>query len=204
MSTRTVGSDSRIGYQFLFPGVGYGGSCFPKDVRAICTLARQHDRRLSILESVDRVNEEQKILLGEKVVKRFGEELRDHTFAVWGLSFKPKTDDMRDAPSIPIISHLLERGAKVRAYDPEAREAAAQVFEGRVEISQKPYAALSGASALLVITEWNEFRRPNFPRMKELLRSPVIFDGRNVYSPSVLMKLGFEYYGIGVRDSSYE
>jgi UDPglucose 6-dehydrogenase len=196
-----VGADSRIGYPFLFPGVGYGGSCFPKDVRAICTLARQHDANLRILETVDEVNEAQKRYLVEKVVGRFGEDLSGHTFAVWGLSFKPRTDDMREAPSIVIIESLIERGARVRAHDPEARHAAEHVFGKKIEIVGQPYEALDGASALLLITEWNEFRRPDFAKVKSLLRHPVIFDGRNIWPGQKLMADGFEYHGIGVRDS---
>jgi len=196
-----VGADSRIGYPFLFPGVGYGGSCFPKDVRAICTLARQHGGSLRILETVDEVNEEQKRYLVDKVVARFGEDLSGHTFAAWGLSFKPRTDDMREAPSIVIIESLLDRGARVRAHDPEARHAAQAVFGDRIEIVTQPYEALDGASALLLITEWNEFRRPDFARVKSLLRQPVIFDGRNIWPGSKLVQEGFEYHGIGVKDS---
>ena len=199
-----VGSDSRIGYPFLFPGVGYGGSCFPKDVRAICSLAREVGEELEILSKVDAVNEKQKNYLVEKVVKRFGEDLSGHTFAVWGLSFKPRTDDMREAPSIVIINALTERGATIRAHDPEAREAARPLFGDQVELVSQPYEACDGASALLLITEWNEFRRPDFNRGKGLLRSPVIFDGRNIWTGSNLLTQGFEYYGIGVRDSSYE
>jgi UDPglucose 6-dehydrogenase len=196
-----VGADSRIGYPFLFPGVGYGGSCFPKDVRAICTLARQHGGSLRILETVDEVNEEQKRYLVDKVVARFGEDLSGHTFAVWGLSFKPRTDDMREAPSIVIIESLLDRGARVRAHDPEARHAAQAVFGKRIEIVSQPYEVLDGASALLLITEWNEFRRPDFARVKSLLRHPVIFDGRNIWPGPKLIQEGFEYHGIGVKDS---
>ncbi len=198
-----VGADSRIGYPFLFPGVGYGGSCFPKDVRAICALARSHGDPLRIIEMVDAVNEEQKQFLVGKVVARFGEDLSDHTFAVWGLSFKPRTDDMREAPSIVIIDALTKRGARVRAHDPEARAEARQIFKGPVELVSQPYEALDGASALLLITEWNEFRRPDFARVKDLLRTPVIFDGRNIWPGTKLIERGFEYFGIGTRDSSY-
>ncbi len=199
-----VGSDSRIGYPFLFPGVGYGGSCFPKDVRAICSLARNCGRQLQILEVVDQVNEQQKSYLVEKVISRFGEDLGGHTFAVWGLAFKPRTDDMREAPSIVIINELLRRGAQVRAHDPEAREAARAHFGDNIEYVSQPYEACDGASALLLITEWNEFRRPDFNRVKSLLRKPIVFDGRNIWSGSKLIDRGFEYFGIGVRDSSYE
>lgn len=199
-----VGSDSRIGYPFLFPGVGYGGSCFPKDVRAISYLAKSKDQTMQILHAVDQVNEDQKRFLAQKVVKRYGEDLSGQTFAVWGLSFKPQTDDMREAPSVVIIENLLERGAKVRAFDPEARHEAEKIFGDRVDLVERPYEALEGSRALLTITEWNEFRRPDFPRMKELLQDPVIFDGRNMYDFKTLKELGFEYYAIGTKDSSYE
>ncbi len=198
-----MGSDSRIGHSFLFPGVGYGGSCFPKDVRAIMATARNNDMSLQILESVDRVNEAQKMVLVEKVVRRFGEDLTGHTFAMWGLAFKPETDDMREAPSVVVANALIARGAKIVAYDPEAREVAAQIFGDSVKIVEKSYQALPGASALLVVTEWNEFRQPDFGRIRDALSEPVILDGRNLYDPATLLEQGFEYYGIGVRDSSY-
>ena len=199
-----VGADSRIGYPFLFPGIGYGGSCFPKDIRAFSTLGERRGSPLQILAAVEQVNADQKSLLVEKVIRRFGEDLSGHTFALWGLSFKPKTDDMREAPSLVIAKGLLDRGATVRAYDPEARETARQVLGDSIEILEQPYDVLEGASALLLCTEWNEFRRPNFHRVEELLKHPVIFDGRNMYNPQRLIDLGFEYYGIGVPDSSYE
>jgi len=199
-----VGADSRIGYPFLFPGVGYGGSCFPKDVRAISHLARSAGEELKIIDVVDQVNERQKELMVEKVVARFGEDLTGLTFGVWGLAFKPRTDDMREAPSIVIINELLRRGAKVRAHDPEAREAALPCFGDTIEIVGQPYEACDGADALLLVTEWNEFRRPDFDRVKGLLRNPVVFDGRNIWPGAHLMANGFEYFAIGVRDSSYE
>ncbi|MCI0651783.1 MAG: UDP-glucose/GDP-mannose dehydrogenase family protein [Planctomycetes bacterium] len=199
-----IGSDARIGHQFLFPGVGYGGSCFPKDIRAFTLLGRRKNAPLQILEVVERVNSEQKRLLAQKVVRRFGEKLQGRVFAIWGLAFKPKTDDMREAPSLVVIDELLARGARVRAFDPEARKTAAAILGDRIEITERPYEALAGASALLALTEWNEFRRPDFDRIKSLLEEPVIFDGRNMYDAARVMKLGFEYYGIGVRDSAYE
>ncbi len=198
-----VGSDARIGHQFLFPGIGYGGSCFPKDIRALTSLGRKTGYRLQIIEAVERVNAEQKRLLVEKVIRRFGENLRGHTFGVWGLSFKPNTDDMREAPSLVVIGELLKLGARVQAYDPEARDTAERIFQERIAICERPYLALEGVSALLALTEWNEFRRPDFDRMKKLMREPVIFDGRNMYNALRLAALGFEYYGVGVRDSSY-
>lgn len=199
-----VGSDSRIGSSFLYPGAGYGGSCFPKDVRAVMATARQHDLELEIVQSVDRVNEAQKSILVDKVVRRFGQDLSGHTFALWGLAFKPETDDMREAPAIVMAERLLALGAKVRAFDPEAREVAAEIFGDTVEIASSAYDALEGASALLLVTEWNEFRQPDFDRVRAALTEPVVFDGRNVYDATALIDQGFEYYGIGVRDSSYE
>ncbi|HIA27315.1 MAG TPA: UDP-glucose/GDP-mannose dehydrogenase family protein [Planctomycetes bacterium] len=192
-----VGSDSRIGSKFLFPGVGYGGSCFPKDVRAISRMARENGISLQILEMVDLVNEQQKNILVEKVVARFGEDLTGKTLALWGLAFKPRTNDMREAPSINIVEGLIERGARIRAHDPEAIETAREIFEDRIEFSEAPYDALTGANALLLVTEWNEFRRPDFPRMRKALLEPIIFDGRNIYSPDSMRAEGFEYYGMG-------
>ncbi len=199
-----VGSDSRIGHAFLFPGVGYGGSCFPKDVRAIQVTARDRDSELKILAAVDAVNERQKELLVEKVVGRFGEDLSGHKFTLWGLAFKPETDDMREAPALVIAAQLVARGAEVAAYDPEARETARPLLPESVSIHERPYEALEGASALRLVTEWNEFRRPDFSKIREQLKNPVIFDGRNIYNYESLAADGFEYYGIGVKDSSYD
>ena len=194
---RGVGSDSRIGYQFLFPGVGYGGSCFPKDVKALIHTGVEVNEDMSIVKAVDELNEKQKRSLLDKVIARFGEDLTGKTFAVWGLSFKPQTDDMREAPSIVTIEGLLERGAKVKAHDPAAMETAKEIFADRVELLDKNYDCLIDSDALIVVTEWNEFRRPNYERIKELLKRPVIFDGRNLYTPDKLKELGFEYYCIG-------
>lgn len=199
-----VGSDSRIGSAFLYAGAGYGGSCFPKDVRAVMATARQHDLELQIVAAVDEVNEQQKSILVDKVVRRFGQDLTGHTFTLWGLAFKPETDDMREAPAIVMANRLVELGAKVRAFDPEAREVAQGIFGDKVDIATKAYDALQGASALLLVTEWNEFRQPDFAKIKAALKTPVIFDGRNLYDAKTLIDQGFEYYGIGVRDSSYE
>lgn len=199
-----VGSDSRIGNAFLYAGAGYGGSCFPKDVRAVMATARQHDLELQIVAAVDEVNEQQKSILVDKVVRRFGQDLSGHTFTLWGLAFKPETDDMREAPAIVMANRLVELGAKVRAFDPEAREVAQGIFGDKVDIATKAYDALQGASALLLVTEWNEFRQPDFAKIKAALKTPVIFDGRNLYDAKTLIDQGFEYYGIGVRDSSYE
>jgi UDPglucose 6-dehydrogenase len=192
-----IGFDGRIGFKFLFPGVGYGGSCFPKDVKALIQTGARFGQKTRILEAVEEVNESQKRFLAEKVIAHFGQDLRGTKMAVWGLAFKPRTDDMRDAPSITIIEMLLKHGAKVRAYDPEAVRNARKFFGDRIEYAEAVYDVLEGADALLLITEWNEFRRPNFDRMIELMKQPVVFDGRNVYDPKRMTEMGFVYYGIG-------
>ncbi|HKB15705.1 MAG TPA: UDP-glucose/GDP-mannose dehydrogenase family protein, partial [Planctomycetota bacterium] len=197
-----VGTDSRIGFSFLYPGVGYGGSCFPKDVKALERTSLDHDYRFRILRAVEEANEAQKRVLVSKVKAHFGEDLRGRAFAVWGLAFKPNTDDMREAPSLVVVGELLAAGAQVRASDPEAIPTAQRVFGERVSFFEKPYDALSGSDALLLVTEWNEYRHPDFDRMRGLLKQPVIFDGRNVYSPKVLRDHGFTYYGIGVGGRS--
>lgn len=196
---RAIGLDRRIGPHFIFPGVGYGGSCFPKDIRAMIAMGGANPD-MELLRAVERVNERQKSVLVEKVKRHFGADLSGRTFAIWGLSFKPRTDDMRDAPSIIVVESLLQAGAKIQAYDPEAVAEAKKLFGERVHYEPRNYDALKGADALLVITEWNEFRRPNFAHMKELMRTPVIFDGRNIYEPSELKKLGFTCYSIGSGD----
>jgi UDPglucose 6-dehydrogenase len=197
MVRRGVGSDRRIGHPFLFPGVGFGGSCFPKDVRAVMTMARQVGLDFDLLRSVERVNERQKRWLVEKAVKHFG-ALAGKTIAVWGLAFKPKTDDMREAPAITVIEGLLGNGAKVRAHDPVAREVAGRLFHGRgVELVEEPYAAAEGADALLLVTEWNEFRQPDLARLKRVMRQPVLLDGRNVWDAAKCRAEGFTYYGVG-------
>ena len=197
-----MGSDSRIGYPFLFPGVGYGGSCFPKDVQALVRTAEEHGCDFKIVKAVEDVNRQQKRLLVEKVRRHFGDNLRGRTFAVWGLAFKPKTDDMREAPAITIIDELLKAGAKVRACDPEAIEAARSVFGDRISYHHKNYDSCECADALLVVTEWNEFRHPEFEKLKTLLKTPVIFDGRNIYDPHRLRTMGFTYYGVGISNRS--
>jgi len=194
---RGMGSDRRIGHHFLFPGVGYGGSCFPKDVKAIIRTAHEHGLTFPLLNAVEDVNERQKYLLVEKVVRHFGEDLRGRRIAVWGLAFKPRTDDMREAPSIVIIEGLLGRGARIEAHDPEALAEARKVFGERITYHRLNYDALEGADALLVVTDWNEFRRPDFPRMRAAMRTPVIFDGRNLYEPDVMREHGFAYFPIG-------
>ncbi len=191
-----IGTDERIGMPFLFPGVGYGGSCFPKDVKALVATARDFGLELDLLRAVERTNERQKKLLVQKAVKHFG-DLGGRTFAVWGLAFKPRTDDMREAPAIELIEGLMGKGAKVKAFDPVARETARHVFGDRIVYGEKPYDVLSGADALFVVTEWNEFRHPDFERVKSLLRQPVVFDGRNVFNPARMRELGFTYYGVG-------
>ncbi|MCD6589231.1 MAG: UDP-glucose/GDP-mannose dehydrogenase family protein [Candidatus Fermentibacteraceae bacterium] len=194
---RGIGSDVRIGPHFIFPGVGFGGSCFPKDVKALRHTSDEHGYHLQILEAVTEVNRRQKQVLGGKVTKEFGEDLTGLTFGVWGLSFKPNTDDMRDAPSVVIISELLERGAQVRVYDPEATEYARTILGDTVEYCSSSYDAVDGSDALILVTEWTEFREPDFNRMITLLRKPVIFDGRNIWNPGKLSSIGFTYYGIG-------
>jgi UDPglucose 6-dehydrogenase len=196
---RGIGSDARIGSRFLFAGIGYGGSCFPKDVQAIVRTASEKGYDFRILRAVEAVNESQKRVLVERIQKRFGKDLRGKRFAVWGLSFKPNTDDMREAPSAVVIRGLLDAGAEVTAYDPEAAEECKRHYLGdRIDYAEAPMAALQGADALVLVTEWNEFRRPDFEAVKAALRTPVIFDGRNIYPRSTLEKLGFEYFGIGM------
>ena len=193
---RAISLDRRIGPHFIFPGVGYGGSCFPKDIRAMIGMGGENPEML-LLKAVEAVNERQKGVLVDKVKRHFGANLSGFTFAVWGLAFKPRTDDMRDAPAITVINALIESGAEVHAYDPEATEEAKKLFGEGIRYAHRNYDALDGASALLVLTEWNEFRRPDFARMKQLMERPVIFDGRNIYDPLDLAEFGFAYYSIG-------
>ena len=197
---QAVASDRRIGPAFLFPGVGYGGSCFPKDVKALMKFASDKRYRFRILDAVEQVNEAQKQRLLQKLDAKFGrgqKSLKGKTIAVWGLAFKPRTDDMREAPAVPIITGLLARGAKVRAYDPEARGVAQGIFGQKIHYARHAYEALEGADALLIVTEWNEFREPDFKKMKSLMRQPVILDGRNIYDPVHVRHLGFSYSSIG-------
>jgi UDPglucose 6-dehydrogenase len=193
---RAISMDRRIGPYFIFPGAGYGGSCFPKDVRAMISMGEK-EVEMSLLRAVERVNERQKRILVDKVTRFFGAKLAGQTFAVWGLAFKPRTDDMRDAPAITVISALLRAGAKVQAFDPQAMQEARRIFGARIRYAEHNYDALDGAAALLILTEWNEFRRPDFGRIKQLLKNPVIFDGRNIYDPADLKRLGFKYFPIG-------
>ena len=199
-----VGSDDRIGPSFLFPGVGYGGSCFPKDVKALVKTMRDMGADASILEAVEDVNNRQKKLLLRATVDRFGEDLSGRTFAVWGLAFKPNTDDMREAPSLVTIEGLLKRGAKVVAHDPVARHEAERILGDTIQYRDHNYEALAAADALIIHTEWHPYRRPDFLRMRELLKEPVILDGRNLYNPEQLRELGFEYYSVGRRPVTME
>jgi len=193
---RAVASDRRIGPAFLFPGVGYGGSCFPKDVKALLRFAASQNYDFQILKAVETVNDRQKVRLLAKLKKHFG-NLKGKRIALWGLAFKPKTDDMREAPAVPLIKGLLEAGASVVAYDPEAAKVARGIFGEQIEYASKSYDAIKGADALVIVTEWNEFREPDFTRIRKLLKAPVVFDGRNIYSPEQMRSLGFTYYSIG-------
>jgi UDPglucose 6-dehydrogenase len=194
---RGMGSDRRIGSQFLFPGIGYGGSCFPKDVQALIHTADQKQQDCSLLKAAESVNLQQKRLLPKRVTEHFGNDLSGRSFAIWGLAFKPRTDDMREAPSLVVIEELLARGAKVRVHDPEALESARKLLNSKVSFHKTNYEALKGADALLICTEWNEFRRPNFQRIKAELKQPVIFDGRNLYDPELMKALEIRYYSVG-------
>ena len=192
-----IGSDRRIGSSFLFPGAGFGGSCFPKDIRALQKTAIENGVELRVLKAVTDVNRDQKKLLVGKVASYFGDDLRGFTIGVWGISFKPNTDDIREAPALTIIRGLLERGAAIAVYDPQAMENASEVLGDSVRFTSSVYDAVTGADALVLVTEWTEFREPDFPRMAEIMKQPVIFDGRNVFNPGKLRKLGFTYFGIG-------
>ena len=192
-----IGSDTRIGSQFLFPGVGYGGSCFPKDVKAIIKTAEEHGYGFRILKAVEEVNAEQKRLLVDRVLARFGDDLSGMTFAVWGLAFKPRTDDMREAPALEIIAGLKAAGAGFRVYDPEAMKECRRRIGDDVHYAGSEYDALEGVDALIVATEWSDFREPDFARMKAAMKSPIVFDGRNIWRPEKLRALGFEYQSIG-------
>ena len=202
MVRQGVGTDDRIGPAFLFPGIGYGGSCFPKDVKALIRTLRAFDIDSSILDGVERVNEGQKSLLVRRAVERYGEDLTGRTFAVWGLAFKPETDDMREAPSLTIIRGLCERGARVQAHDPAAMHEAGLYFsdlldDGRLTLYDRNYDACNGADALIVLTEWQPYRRLDMERLRSLLKEPVIFDGRNLWTPASMEKAGFCYRSIG-------
>ncbi len=194
-----IGSDPRIGYYFLYPGCGYGGSCFPKDVKALQRTAREYGSELQVLEAVEEVNERQKEVLLNKITARFGQDLSGRRFALWGLAFKPNTDDMREAPSRVLMDGLWQRGATVTAYDPAAMDEASRIYGGsqRLRLAKTPTEALEGADALAIVTEWQVFRSPDFSALKDKLKHPVVFDGRNLYEPSVVQAAGLEYYAVG-------
>ncbi len=192
-----IGADSRIGKKFLFPGTGYGGSCFPKDVKAIISTASKHGYEMKILKAVEDVNNEQKSILVKKVLKHFEGSIKYKTFAIWGLSFKPNTDDIRDAPSLVIIDELLKLGAKLRVHDPVAMENVQKIYGDKLYYAKDGYDAVNSSSGLLIVTEWNEYRSPDLEKIFELMKEPVIFDGRNILDKDELAKIGFTYYGIG-------
>jgi len=198
MVRKGIGSDKRIGKYFIYPGTGYGGSCFPKDVKAIIKTADDFGYNMAVLKSVEDVNERQKSILFGKAMKYYDKDLKGKTFAVWGLSFKPQTDDMREAPSVVVINKLIEAGARVKAYDPVATDEAKRILGDSVEFTKDQYEALIDADGLFLITEWPEFKFPNYKIMKKLMSGHVIFDGRNVYDPSEMKEEGFDYYGIGI------
>ncbi len=198
-----IGSDSRIGYSFIYPGAGYGGSCFPKDVKALVRMARNHDFEPKVLDAVEARNEAQKHVLFDKIRRRFGDHLKGMTFGLWGLAFKPGTDDMREASSVVLLNELIGAGAAVKAYDPVAMTAAKREFPrawfdgGQLKLVDEQYSALDGVDAMILITEWKPFRHPDFAHIRKLMKKPVIFDGRNLYDPQLLRDAGFEYSGIG-------
>jgi UDPglucose 6-dehydrogenase len=197
-----IGSDSRIGYSFIYPGSGYGGSCFPKDVKALKKTALEHGYSARIIGAVEDVNDDQKFVIAKKVVNRFGEDLKGKTFAIWGLAFKPQTDDMREAPAIYIIKDLVERGAHIQAYDPKAMNEAREFYlkdVPNISYYNSKYETLNGADAMLLLTEWKEFRSPDFEELKKQLNESIIFDGRNQYNEQMLTELGFEYFQIGKK-----
>jgi UDPglucose 6-dehydrogenase len=194
---RGIGHDARIGFQFLFPGAGYGGSCFPKDVNALAHMARKLDVPAHMIAAVDRVNEAQKQVLPAKIRRHYGAALKDKCIAVWGLAFKPQTDDIREAPALTLIEAMLKEGVRLRVHDPEALAGVRAIYGSRLTYCDRPYGALEGADGLAIVTEWQEFRRPDFELMRRLLREPVIFDGRNLFEPKTVSGHGFIYYGIG-------
>ena len=192
-----IGSDSRIGYSFLYPGCGYGGSCFPKDVKALIKTGAEYDKDLRVLSAVERVNSLQKLVIPEKITNIYGESLSNKVFGIWGLSFKPGTDDMREAPSISVINTLLDRGAKIKAFDPVASDEAKRIFKESIDLYDDPMEVVKDADALIILTEWKEFRSPDFNKVKSFLRSPKIFDGRNLYDPALMRNIGIDYFPIG-------
>lgn len=201
MVRKGIGSDARIGDKFIYPGIGYGGSCFPKDVKALIQTAGENGYAMQILQAVEAVNEFQKGVLFNKLNNRFQGDLKGKTIAMWGLSFKPNTDDMREAPSLVLIDLILKAGGKVQAYDPVSMNETSHIIGGKIIYSDNEYDALINADALLIVTEWADFRSPNFIRIKELLNNPIIFDGRNIYDGKEMNELGFEHYGIGTNNN---
>jgi len=197
-----IGSDQRIGYSFIYPGAGYGGSCFPKDVKALTKIAKEHDYHAKLITSVEEVNDAQKLVIAQKIITRFGEDLTGFTFGIWGLAFKPGTDDMREAPAIYVIKELVSRGAKIKAYDPKAIDEAKEHYLKGVEnitYVDSKYEVLKDSDALVLLTEWKEFRSPDFEVIKSKLKTPIIFDGRNQYNTFNVQEKGFEYYQIGKK-----
>jgi UDPglucose 6-dehydrogenase len=194
---RGIGHDARIGFQFLFPGVGYGGSCFPKDINALIAMSRQVKSPGTLLQAVDQVNEAQKHVLFQKIHHHFGKDLAGRTLGVWGLAFKPRTDDIREAPSLVLIEELMAAGVILRVHDPEAMANVRKILGNKVTYCDRPYGALEGADGLAIVTEWQEFRNPDFAVMRRLMRQPVIFDGRNLYDSHTVAGHGFTYYSIG-------
>lgn len=192
-----MSSDLRIGNKFLFPGLGYGGSCFPKDVKALIKTGEDFGCKMDIIKSADNTNKNQRLKFVEKIINRLGQDLSSKTIAIWGLAFKPKTDDMREAPSVTIINELLKRGAKIQAFDPKAMNSAKRIFEDKIQYMSSSYEASKDADCLLLLTEWNEFRRPDFAKIKNLMKTPLIFDGRNQYDEKRLSEIGFEYVCVG-------
>jgi UDPglucose 6-dehydrogenase len=195
-----IGSDSRIGYSYIYPGIGYGGSCFPKDVKALKKIAESNNYEAKLISSVEEVNDAQKLVIANKVIHRFGEDLTGKLFGIWGLAFKPETDDMREAPSIYVINELVKRGAKIQAYDPKAIEEAQSFYlkdVKNISYVNSKYQALENADAMILLTEWKEFRSPDFEEIKSQLNAPIIFDGRNQYIAYEIEDKGFEYYRIG-------
>jgi UDPglucose 6-dehydrogenase len=192
-----MGSDGRIGKRFLFPGVGYGGSCFPKDVQALARTANEHGYDFQIVKSVMEVNDRQKLILGDKIMKHYGGDIKGKVFAIWGLAFKPETDDIREAPALYLIDALLKGGAVVKAFDPEAMPNVKAIYGDKVEFVTGQYEAVEGADALVIVTEWSEFRNPDFGKIKASLKAPIVFDGRNVYTLEKMQELGFQYQSMG-------
>ena len=194
-----IGSDSRIGSKFIYPGTGYGGSCFPKDVKAIIKTAEDNGYELNVVKAVEKANDYQKVIIFNKMASFFNNNLKNKVIGIWGLSFKPKTDDIREASSLVLIEKLLEAGAKIKAYDPAAMGETKKLIGNKIEFAKDPYNAVTGADAMVLMTEWSEFHLPDFKKMAELMRGRVIFDGRNIYDPAEIRREGFEYFGIGRR-----